>query len=124
MLKRVVIGLCLAVLLAAGVRAQQSQEQTVHRPGKDVTAPRLIKEVKPRYTPDAMERKVSGLVGLSCVVETDGTPGDIQVTKQLDPDLDQAAIDALKEWRFAPGQKDGKPVRVAIDVEMTFTLKR
>jgi TonB family protein len=124
MLKRVVSGVGMALLVASGAYAhqQQSHEQTVYKPGNGVTAPRLIKEVKPRYTAGAMDRKVSGLVVMTCVVETDGTPADIQVTKALDADLDQAAIDALKEWRFSPGRKDDKAVRVQIEVEMTFTL--
>ena len=125
MTKGIVVVACMALMMvASSVSAQEPQDQTVHKAGKDVTSPRLIKEVKPRYTRDAMDRKIAGVVTLACVVETDGTPSNIQVTKSLDQDLDQTAIEALEQWRFTPGTKDGKAVRVAIDVEMTFTLKR
>ena len=60
---------------------------------------------------------------MSCVVDTDGKPVDIEVTKALDPEADEAAVDALKQWEFTPGSIDGKAVRVRITVEMRFALK-
>jgi TonB family protein len=57
------------------------------------------------------------------VVNTDGTIGDVEVTTSLDAGLDQEAIKAVKQWRFEPGTKDGKPVPVLITLEMTFTLR-
>jgi protein TonB len=58
------------------------------------------------------------------VLESGGV-GDVTVTESLDPvyGLDDAAVTAAKQWRFEPATKDGKPVTVAVDVEMTFTLK-
>ena len=57
------------------------------------------------------------------MVETDGSVGDVRVTKSLDEDLDLEAVKAVRQWRFEPGKKDGKAVRVQITLEMTFTLK-
>jgi len=45
------------------------------------------------------------------------------VTTSLDAGLDQEAIKAVKQWRFEPGTKDGKPVPVLMTIEMTFTLR-
>jgi protein TonB len=96
----------------------------VLKPGNGVKAPVLVYEVKPQYTPEAKARGVHGSVEMECVVETDGTVGeDIKVTKSLDPDLDRQAIIALRQWRFRPGTKDDKAVRVQVNVEMTFTLR-
>ena len=63
---------------------------------------------------------------MTAVVRTDGTPGDIEVTKSLDTEygLDKQAVAALSQWRFEPGLKDGKPVPVRVTVEMRFTLKK
>jgi len=47
-------------------------------------------------------------------------PQDIKVTRPLGSGLDENAIDAVAQWRFRPGTKDGKPVAVAIDVEVMF----
>jgi TonB family protein len=95
----------------------------VYKPGAGVSAPVAVKQVKPQYTAAAREAKVSGIVQLECVVETTGSVGDVKVVKSLDEGLDQEAIKAVKQWRFTPGQKDGKPVPVRVALEMTFTLK-
>ena len=50
--------------------------------------------------------------------------GDIQVVQSLDGgDLDQAAIDAAREWQFTPGMLDGRPVPVFVLIELLFTLR-
>jgi TonB family protein len=96
--------------------------------GKDpgVTLPKVITEVKPQYTPEAMQARIQGTVILTTIVRTDGTPGDVAITTSLDTEygLDQQAVDSLSQWRFEPGVKDGKPVPVRISVEMRFTLRK
>jgi TonB family protein len=101
----------------------QPQAAGVYKPGVGVSAPVLVKDVKPQYTSDAKAAKIQGVVTLECVVNTDGTIGDVEVTTSLDAGLDQEAIKAVKQWRFEPGTKDGKPVPVLITLEMTFTLR-
>jgi len=97
----------------------------VYRPGNGVTLPRLVKEVKPQYTSDAMRAKVQGTVLVECVVRPDGTVGDVQVVRSLDQTfgLDQEAIKAARQWRFQPGTRLGEPVPVLITIELTFTLR-
>ena len=97
----------------------------VYRPGNGVMLPRVLREVKPQYTSDAMRAKVQGTVLLECVVQKDGTVGDVQVIRSLDSTfgLDQEAIKAAKAWRFAPGTRMGEPVPVLITIELTFTLR-
>ena len=105
-----------AVVLVSAPFAAQEQPRT--------TMPVLVKEVKPEYTDAAKARKVQGSVELALLVQADGAPGpDIRVTKSLDPDLDQQAIKAARQWRFKPGTKDGQPVPVEVNIEMTFTLR-
>ena len=93
--------------------------------GPGVTTPIVIQQVKPQYTADAMRAKVQGSVWLECVVMPDGTVGAVRVTRSLDPmfGLDHEAIAAAKRWRFKPGLVNGKPVAVAISIELTFTLR-
>jgi protein TonB len=97
----------------------------VYRPGNGVTLPRVLREVRPQYTSDAMRAKVQGQVLLECVVRPDGAVGDVQVIRSLDSTfgLDQEAIKAAKQWRFAPGTRLGEPVSVLITIELTFTLR-
>jgi TonB family protein len=89
-----------------------------------VTSPRIMREVKPVYTEAAMRARIEGVVGLKCIVEPDGSVGPVRVVRSLDAasGLDDAAIAAVKQWRFAPGTKNGAPVRVEISVEMSFSL--
>lgn len=103
-----------------------SQDATgVYAPGQGVVVPRLVKEVKPQYTDEAKAAGIQGPIGLNAVVLDDGSVGDVKVTKSLDTvhGLDEQAVKAMKQWVFEPGKKDGKPVPVRVDVEMTFTLK-
>jgi protein TonB len=97
----------------------------VYQPGNGVTLPRIVREVKPAYTSDAMRAKVQGTVLLQCVVRPDGSVTDIQVLRSLDSvfGLDQEAIKAAREWRFAPGTRMGQAVPVQITIELMFTLR-
>jgi TonB family protein len=55
----------------------------------------------------------------------DGSVGAVQITRSLDQTfgLDQEAIRTVKKWRFAPGTRQGRPVPVLVEIEMTFTLR-
>jgi TonB family protein len=97
----------------------------VYRPGNGVVSPRLIYEVRPNYTSDAMRAKIQGIVTMEAVVMPDGSVGAVQITRSLDQTfgLDQEAIRTVKKWRFAPGTRQGSPVPVLVEIEMTFTLR-
>ena len=97
----------------------------VYRPGAGIINPQPVREVKPRYTAEAMRAKVQGAVWLEAVVQPDGTVGDVRVTKSLDAvfGLDEEAIRAAKQWRFVPGTRFGEPVAVLVVLELTFTLR-
>jgi TonB family protein len=90
---------------------------------KDVTMPKVVRDVKPNY-PDSMKKeRVQGKVMLEAVVTKDGNVGEVTVKEPLHPELDAEAVKAMKQWEFLPGTREGKPVDVAVEVEMTFTLK-
>lgn len=87
--------------------------------------PRLVQEVKPRYTEDAMRERIQGGVWIEAEVLEDGTVGQILVVRSLDPvfGLDNEAVRAARAWRFQPATRAGKPVPVIVAIELTFTLK-
>ena len=97
----------------------------VFRPGSGVTTPRLLREVAPEYTAEAMRARIQGTVWLEVVVLPDGTVGDVTVTKSLDRvfGLDEQAIAAARQWRFAPGTRFGEPVAVLVSLELFFNLR-
>lgn len=85
--------------------------------------PRLIEEQKPFYTTDAMAAKVEGTIVLDIAVLPDGVPVVTGVRKSLHPGLDRSAIAAVRAWRFRPGTVDGTAVPMAVEVQLSFTLR-
>jgi TonB family protein len=88
--------------------------------------PRVVREVKPRYTSDALSHRIQGYVLVEAVVDPQGSPTGLRIVKSLDPTygLDQEALKAASNWRFKPATIDGQPVPVLIMIELTFTLRR
>ena len=93
--------------------------------GSGIKAPDVIKEVKPTYTTEARKAKIQGIVEVEAIVQTDGTVGEVRVLRSLDRELglDEAAVKAVKSWRFKPGTKDGVAVPVLVAIEMSFVVK-
>jgi protein TonB len=120
--KRLLVAI-IAVLPIALI-AQQA-DSTVYKPGDGVSLPKVVKEVRPQYTSEAMQQRIEGRVELECVVRPDGKATDIKVVRSLDSvyGLDKNATEALAQWEFKPGTKDDKAVAVQIQVQMAFTLK-
>jgi TonB family protein len=93
-----------------------------YRLGGGVTPPTLLKEVKPVYTVEALRQRIQGTVMLEVVVTREGMPGDIRVTRSLDPGLDVEAVRATRQWLFTPGRLGGTPVDVLVTIFMDFRL--
>jgi TonB family protein len=96
------------------------------RPGSGVQSPRLVHEVKPSYTPAAMRAGIEGMVWMEAVVGPDGRVSDVRVTQSLDAEhgLDDQAVQALRQWRFAPGRRGDVPVSVVVEVQMSFVIRK
>jgi TonB family protein len=94
----------------------------VYRPGGGVTNPVPIYRPEPQYSEEARKAKWQGAVLLSLVVDETGKPIDIKVIRPLGLGLDEQAIKAVSMWTFKPGMKDGKPVKVQAQIEVSFRL--
>lgn len=95
---------------------------TVLKVGNGVTAPRAIHAPDPEYTRRAQKAKYQGTVLLWAVVGPDGSVQDIKVARSLGMGLDEKAVEAVCKWRFKPAMKEGQPVAVQINVEVSFRL--
>lgn len=88
--------------------------------------PKIIPEsmVKPSYPEDARKDGVEGMVLLDVLVKVDGTAGSITVKEGVSdyPSLAESAIAAIKEWRFEPGTRDGKPVDMQVIIPVKYKL--
>ena len=83
----------------------------------------LIRDVTPQYPPEAGRARLEGTVVLMAVIGKDGSVTDLRVESGL-PILAQAAIDAVKQWRYKPYLVDGEPVEVDSRITINFTLSR
>jgi protein TonB len=73
------------------------------------------------YPPEAKEAKVQGEVKLSVGISADGSVDSITVLEGPEL-LQQAAVDAVNQWRFQPGMKDGQPVATTATISINFSL--
>jgi protein TonB len=112
------------LIVAAAVLPICAAGQHVYRIGDPgVVAPELTREVKAGYTPGAFQGGIEGSVVLEAVVLETGSVGEVRVRQRLDDDLDIQAVDAVKQWTFRPGTKDGQAVPVEVTVEINFTRR-
>lgn len=102
--------------------AQKPESDAVYEPGNGVTTPKLLHYVEPEFSSSSKEAFVDGVVRISLVVKRTGEPGELHVVKGLNTEEDHQAVAAVKQWRFAPGTKDGQPVTVRVTVEVEFHL--
>jgi len=95
----------------------------VYRPCQgDIEMPEVKTQKYPSYTREAMRERIQGSVTMRVIVNADGVPEDILIGQSLRPDLDMAAVDAMKQWRFKPGTYNGQRIAVSVFVEMSFYL--
>ena len=94
----------------------------VFKVGGGVSAPKVIYQPDPEYSEEARKAKFQGTCVLWLIVGPDGKPRDVQVRRTLGLGLDEKAMEAVRNWRFEPAYKDGKPVAAQISVEVSFRL--
>jgi TonB family protein len=94
----------------------------VYSVGGGVSAPRVLYQPEPEFSEEARKAKYQGVVGLNVIVGADGRIHQAQVVRSLGMGLDEKAIEGVKLWKFEPAKKDGRPVAVAVYVEVDFHL--
>lgn len=92
------------------------------RVGYGVRAPQKLREVNPVYPPLAQSARVQGIVIIEATISADGRVSNARILRSV-PLLDQAAIDAVRQWEFTPTLLNGVPVPVVMTVTVNFTLK-
>jgi protein TonB len=92
------------------------------RVGGNIKAPTKVKDAKPVYPAIAQSARVQGVVIIEATIGPDGTVRDAKVLRSI-PLLDQAALDAVKQWQYTPTLLNGVPVPVIMTVTVNFTLQ-
>ena len=112
----------LITVLGSAIVSAQTPDPSgdVLRVGPGVTPPRLLHKVEPTYSPNARADHVQGTVVLQLVVDEHGRATGVTLISPLGFGLDERAQAAVEAWKFAPGMKDGKPVKIVATVEINF----
>lgn len=92
------------------------------RPGGDIRPPTKIKHVAPIYPPIAQTNHVQGIVILEAVINEAGEVSQLRVLRSA-PLLDEAAMNAVRQWRFTPTLLNGQAVPIVMTVTVSFQLK-
>ena len=96
--------------------------ELIGREDPGITPPVVTNRVNPQYTEEAKKAHIQGEVLLALVVREDGIPSYVFVSHSLDPELDNRAIQAVRQWRFKPAMKGEHPVAAYINVAVEFHL--
>jgi len=103
---------------ACAWQTEQPQVEQVYNIGPGIVPPRPIHQVAPEHPQRGF--RITGTVLIGLIVSSKGEPDAVHVIRSLEKDVDQSAVDAVKQWRFDPATKDGKPVAVRISVQIRF----
>lgn len=104
------------------VPASHLDQSKWQRVGKEVKAPVVTNRVEPVYAEEYRRLRISGIVILELEISETGEVGAIRVIKSLAPDLDVAGVDAVRQWKFQPATRDGKPIAVLFNLTINFKL--
>jgi TonB family protein len=104
----------------ADAAARAKAKMMAVRPGGRIMEPKKIKDVQPVYPAIAQSARVSGTVTIEATIGSDGKVVDAKVVRSI-PLLDQAALDAVRQWEYLPTMLNGVPVPVLVTVTINFT---
>jgi protein TonB len=98
---------------------------TVYKVGGDVSAPVLIYSVEPKMSEEARHAHVKGNVWVKINIDKNGNPTHLRVIQGIGPNgvglgLDESAVETVKQFKFKPALKNGKPVMVELNIEVRF----
>jgi protein TonB len=91
--------------------------------GGNVQAARILNRVQPQYPPLARQTRISGTVRLHAIISKDGSIQQLEVISGH-PLLQQAALDAVRQWRYQPTLLNGEPVEVDTTIDVIFSLNQ
>jgi outer membrane biosynthesis protein TonB len=118
----------------SGTQADAAGKRDIYKIGEDVSAPVLIHSQEPLIPTMALKKNLAAKVLVNCYVEIDGKPSNvhairIDLSEEKGPTgsviangLENSAVDTVKHYRFKPAMRSGKPVRVELNVTVSFQL--
>ena len=117
-----VVGIALSLLLGTtGCALRQSAPEPL-RVGGNIRSPEKTKNVDPRYPPEAQADRVTGVVILEILIDPAGRVASADVVRSV-PGLDDAAVEAIRQWEYRPTLLNGVAVPVVMTATMNFQLR-
>lgn len=102
---------------------EEASKEAVHAVG-EIMPSRLIKKVEPEYPEEARRERIEGVVILEATTDKEGNVINIRVLRSKDPLLDQAAMDAVRKWKYQPSYINGEPKGLVFTVTVRFRLDK
>jgi TonB family protein len=97
-----------------------NSDEPVFDLSEGITPPKVIHQVSPKPDSGAGGFRITGVVLIGLVVSSQGLPVRVRVVKSVDKEVDQSAMEAVRQWRFEPARKGDKPVAVRLTIEIRF----
>src|SRR5262249_50730288 len=97
--------------------------EPVYRASKKVELPKIVSQVDPEFTQCARDEKFTGTTVVSLEVDKTGAIRDAQIVQPIGCGLDDQAVRALQQWRFAPATRNGQPVAALVEAEMSYSVR-
>jgi TonB family protein len=110
------------VAITARNPAKASGPVETYTVGDEIKGPKVLTRVEPSYPEELRQGKKAGIVVIQAIVNTDGSVGPAAVVRHSDPGFDEAALAAVRQWRYEPATLHGKPVRVYLPIFVNFRL--
>jgi TonB family protein len=111
-----------AITVLEPVQNARIYRQELVAPNGGMSPPRAIQFSAPGYTPEALARRIEGVVTFVAEFDTDGNFTVLDMAKGLGYGLDEKALEALLQWRFAPAFQSGRRVGVIANIDVAFQL--
>jgi protein TonB len=94
----------------------------VYHIGGGVRPPSILSQVDPEFSEEARKAKFSGNVVVDLIVDEQGNPSHVRVARGVGMGLDEKAVEAVRQYKFKPATKDGKPVKVELSIDVNFQI--
>jgi TonB family protein len=117
--RRRLLWLILAIPRAAPAQSDEGDEP-VFDLGAGINPPKVVHQVNPKPDSGTKGFRITGVVLIGLIISSRGEPRNVHVVRSVDKEIDQSAVEAVKEWRFEPARKGDKPVAVRATIEIRF----
>ncbi len=105
-----------------GKQQAERIDNSVLHPGNGVISPKLLSSLEPTSNDYAQKNNIAGMTLLSTVVGASGQPGNVTIVRPIGFGLDEQAVAAVQRAKFKPGLRDGQPVPVVVNLQVTFRI--